>query len=459
MKKLIVFICLLLLTSASLSVFVFASVNGARDKIEYVERALYGDRASAYGAVINAAYEHSDNLFWQSELSIGKENAVTSSYDFSYLVKTVGSGPKYSGIEIHSSFYYDWDIANEEYASGLSKAYKEIYDATPKGTERTVTVMLKDYYDYYPVSVSMSVPGFLYRNFDSIERPNDSIAKKEIIRAFNDFFKIPINENAKFEMTVDRDPSDGHSSTSVQATMYNLFSQCVMGESICYISITNTNTDGTKADMSLIPGGYGIYAINYGEEFEYGIDLASLHTVYSINEAEEVTKMILREDKNEFFVFTTDENKSYMYVIDLNGFKTLQKAELPFHVYNLWEEEEYFLLKGTEEIAVIDKDENGYYRTAFIAKTAHYINDTFEVLYPYAAINYDGEKLITVDFMREGRFNALEICSYYVAVYDKSGLIYYGEYDCSLSANPNVNNYAYNCLPSTQIPLTVKWSK
>lgn len=47
MKKLIVFICLLLLTSASLSVFVFASVNGARDKIEYAERALYGDRASA----------------------------------------------------------------------------------------------------------------------------------------------------------------------------------------------------------------------------------------------------------------------------------------------------------------------------------------------------------------------------------------------------------------------------
>ena len=80
---------------------------------------------------------------------------------------------------------------------------------------------------------------------------------------------------------------------------------------------------------------------------------------------------------------------------------------------------------------------------------AYKISSEMSYLRPGAMFDFDGEKLVAVDFLREGRFGSLELCSYYVSVYDKTGLLYYGEYKNSLSAYPNANNYSYNCLPIT----------
>ena len=100
---------------------------------------------------------------------------------------------------------------------------------------------------------------------------------------------------------------------------------------------------------------------------------------------------------------------------------------------------------------------DGLCETAFSATTAYYVDNSYHGLYVSAAADYNGEKLICIDYLHEGRYRTLELCSFYVSVYDKTGLIYYGEYNCSLSANPNASSYSYNCLPDATNYISVKW--
>ena len=69
-------------------------------------------------------------------------------------------------------------------------------------------------------------------------------------------------------------------------------------------------------------------------------------------------------------------------------------------------------------------------------------------------MDFDGERLIMVDQLEEERYRAMLTCNFCVAVYDRSGLRYYGEYQSGLSANPDPNDYRYNCLTQE---ITVTW--
>ncbi len=458
MKKLIVLSSLLLCASLISMIFVIFNINSEAGSITYKVTDKYGERSSAFGADISVEYEHSNNMFWKAKVRINETDSVESEFDFRYHSRLV-SEYNYAGITPYSSMHYSLN-RNDPNAEGLDKAYKEIYDNTPFGTEKTVTVKIADYYDYYPVSVTIHIPGYSYRSFDTVNSSGyQSVASKAITEAFNNFFKIPVSENDTIDITVDKDESDGMSSNTIHTNFYNLASDCVLGENTCYIYIENSNYDNTKADTSLIPGGYGVYAIEYGTEYEYGVDLASLRTVFSLPEDESVSRISLKEDMNLMYIFTRTGSKGYVYVIDTNGFSKLQKlkVELPVY-YHISEGEGFFLLSGDEKIELIEIYESGQCGSLFTAAKPYYIDNSYHDLYISASLDFDGEKLICADYLHEGRFRSLELCSFYVAVYDKTGLLYYGEFNCSLSANPNPSKYAYNCLPNSINYINVKWN-
>ncbi len=458
MKKIVVFVSLLIALSLTSVIFVFASVNSEAGNVTYKISDKYGDRSAAFGANISVEYDHSQNMFWIADIVISETDVIESEFDFRYHNRQ-SSVLNYSGITPYSSMHYSLDRNNPN-AEGLDKAYKEIYDSTPYGTERTVTVKIADYYDYYPVSVTIHIPGFSYRSFDTNNRNGyQSVASKEITAKFNEFFKIPVSDKDSIDITVDKDESDGRASNTIHTNFYNLSSDCVLGERTCYIYISNSNYDNTKADTSLIPGGYGIYAIEFGPEYEYGIDLNSLRTVFSLPEDESVSHLKLMEDKGLMYIFTETDYRGYIYVIDMKDYTELQKLKVELPVYHqITEGEGFFMLYGDEAIEVIRINDSGQCETVFTAKRAYYIDNSFHDLYISASVDFDGEKLICVDHLHEGRFRSLELCSFYVSVYDKSGLIYYGEYNCSLSANPNPSNYGYNCLPSSVNYINVNWN-
>ena len=459
MKKIIVFTSVLLVLSITSVIYVCGSVNDEAGNVRYDIVDLYGNRSAAYGAQINVNYEHAGNMFWETNILIDKEDTVISEFNFRYSNRQQGE-IHYSGITPYSSMHYSLN-RNDPNATGLNKAYKEIYDSTPFGTEKTVTVKIADYYEYYPVSVTIHIPGFSYRSFDTVNDSGyQSVASKEITKTFNEFFKIPVSDKDTIDITVDRDESDGMSSNTIHTNFYNLASDSVLGKKTCYIYIANSNNDNSIADTSLIPGGYGIYAIEYGSEYEYGIDLTSLRTVFPLPENESVRKICLNEDRSLMYVFTSTKTNGYVYTIDTNSFTLLEKlkTEIPIY-YHITVGDGFFLLYGDENIEVIAIESSGLCRSALCVKSAYHVDNTFHDLFVSASADFYGDKLVCVDHLHEGRFRSLELCSFYVSVYDKSGLIYYGEYNCSLSANPNSASYSYNCLPSNIDYIDVKWLK
>ena len=69
---------------------------------------------------------------------------------------------------------------------------------------------------------------------------------------------------------------------------------------------------------------------------------------------------------------------------------------------------------------------------------------------------FDGEKLVIVDRTGDEIYPSLELCGFTVAVYNRTGLVYYAEYESSLSVSRNASDYAFNCLP---VQYTVEWIK
>ena len=60
---------------------------------------------------------------------------------------------------------------------------------------------------------------------------------------------------------------------------------------------------------------------------------------------------------------------------------------------------------------------------------------------------FNGKKLAIVDRTAEKTYGTLELCGFTVSIYDCTGLVYYGEYENSLSVAADPNDYAINCLP------------
>ena len=107
-------------------------------------------------------------------------------------------------------------------------------------------------------------------------------------------------------------------------------------------------------------------------------------------------------------------------------------------------------------ISVYTVDGNGRYLHALTAPQPGDIDGTFADINTYAAMDFDGERLILADILLETQYRTMQTCGFCLAVYDSTGLLYYGEYDSSLSVNPNTSYYSDNCFPES---LTVSWQK
>ena len=372
MKRAVIPVLILTILSAVASPFIGITVNADADNMTITEKTVYGDRMHAIGATVNVDYEHRNRLIWQTTYSISAENVLQCEYDYKFFPMSQTAEVNFGGVTISSDLHHTGDTTTEkEMLSGLTLAYREVYERTPVGKERTEKILISDYYDFYPISVKVHIPGFSYRTFENYRYKNQSasVAKTQILEAFNEYFKIPVSPEAYVEITVDRDPSDGHSTTGLNGA-YSMFCQSAITDKVCYFAINNYSSFDNPIDTSMIKGGYGLYAIDYGKEYEHGIDLNSIRTVYNIPETEEITHIIPRPDDDKIVLFTADRQNSYMHVINSKG-ELHQKLTLPFGPsFNLINEEDFFVIIANEQLAVIAQ-EDGEYKCMFTADTAY----------------------------------------------------------------------------------------
>ena len=105
---------------------------------------------------------------------------------------------------------------------------------------------------------------------------------------------------------------------------------------------------------------------------------------------------------------------------------------------------------------MIEKQEDGLCRLAFTVSRMKEVNDSNYQKGVATTMSFHNAKLVIVDRTGDKTYGSLETCGFTVAIYNSTGLVYYAEYESSLSATTNPTDYAFNCLP---IKYTVSWTE
>lgn len=471
MRKALTLTLLLLATSIAGICLAHGAVNGARDQVEFTENVLYGDKAVLEGLNVRCDTHYNYRLFWSTTYAAGAEPRCSTEYTFSS--RELHQDPP----RIHSGVVLSFEVPRmNSYAdqdqTGIAVALRDLSDSTPPGKENKKVVYLKDYYDYYPLDVSLDFPGtrlaWLGSFSTDIEDPEPGTETYVILR-FREFLKIPVIEDEQIEISVKKD-ADGddisHRVATTDSDSFGIRSESVLTDNACYFAFNSHTSDGDIVDTSLIPGGYGIYCLPYFDGRTEsrrisGAKVDELSMVYPLDPAAEFLDLGINPERTKLLLHTVEDRKYVLTVIDIATMTAVQRIEVfdwPEDANGWWVYEgEGFLtavLSGYR-LAVVAVNEEGRYDLRFTAEIT--IGEGPSHVWAGAAMDYDGDLLAVGDFLiaEKGRYN----CDFYLAVYDESGLLYYGEYASSLSADYGRDRYYDRCAPVDHAPIAVNWDK
>lgn len=480
MKKIIALVLVLSLLSVGAFCMIGNTVNSQKDAVTIRENVLFGDKSYAFGANVLTEAHYDNHLFWNTDYTIGEEPICKTKYDFSYNERMQSGVKRYNGLMLDIGLKYGYDLKTPvEELKGLAKAYRELYDETPMGSTGKKTIYLQDYYTYYPVHIAVELPGVIWQGNDyEYLSPEQQKDEHEVWTKFIEFFKIPIPDDlGPIEINITKEQNRAGTGSSQSATYVDYYFNLSYAytDNQCFFSINNrmSGKSGVTSfvDTSLIPGGYGIYSFKYmnvrndantksnmtiyQNGYETGVDEDSLAMVYPLEKETIIKDMTTSEDYTKLYLFTLENDASYLTEIDIATMTEVQKHKICAGSYDqVWSRQDFFLMKVSDHFILLAKNDEGSYEIKFNEKMQDKVNEEFAFVRTSATMDYDGNKLIIVDTLYEETYRTLDLCGFYTAVYNSDGLVYYGEYESSLSLTPDTGRYYANCLPEK---IEVKW--
>jgi len=458
MKKYIALTLALVLLSLGSIIAVGRDINKDKDSVTYSEKVIWGDPTIAEGVVVKSASHYQNHLVWNTNHTIGGD--TETEYKFHFTKHYSSSKPSLSGFILHTDIAYGFDIrkpASEQF--GIARVYKEFYDSLDYDEKGSKIIKLADYYDYYPISVNVNLPTlFLNATVDSFSENRNVISTardqndKKVYDDICNFFKIPVLDSEYVEISVSKYHGNnvgfGHGYSDKATDVYSMYTSSTYTDKACYIYVNNRTDIGNIMDFSNIPGGYGIYALPYE-----GAKLKSdeLAMVYKLDEETLVSYITVSADNSKLLLTVSEDGASYFEVVDIATMKQLQKFKISDGSHRIvYPNDRFTVYEFDDHIAVIE-EKDGSYELVFAADKFSDENADEEYFYfrTGAALDFDGEKLIVVDNILTDQ-TWYDKCGFYVAVYTKDGLQYFGEYESSLDANLlSSGNYGFNCRPLT----------
>lgn len=482
MKKIIALVLLLALLSAGAFCMIGNAVSAEKANVTIKENILYGDRSYAEGVTVFTRAHYDRHLFWNTAYTVGKNPKCDTAFTFHYseFYENEKPHPEALSLEVDLKYGFDTTVPAES-SVGLQKAYRELFDATAPGTKGTKTVYLQNYYTYYPIRVTIALPGTLWQGNDYEKLTFEEYRNERAVwDKFNEFFKIPIPKDLPgFEISVTKDAQGkrvGIGANSMEKELL-LAPVSTYTSDRCFFSIGNRylgrEGDTEYADTGLIPGGYGIYSFHFKQVrnpdnthgsttifhsgYETGVEEDTLATVYPLDSEVTVKHLSVSDDESKLLVFTLEKDSTYLTVIDIATMTELQKLRITDDdSYIISEYENFIALNGFESLSVIEIGADGQYRLAFTVPKQTDINKSAQILSDQTQMAFDGDRLVMIYYLYEPRYGAVEICGFSMAIYDQTGLVYYAEYKSSLSVNTSTTDYSFNCLP---LSFQVSWEE
>lgn len=471
-KACIVFLVLLVAVSGCFSLL-HGSLLGVSDDVTVTRQTLYGDPSAADGVNILVRNHYDQNLMWETTLTLGDDAAPKTKFTFSNERISFYNEPDYNGVEFmsfHNVFIFSDarfpESSREKYAA-MVEAFTSAVDGVPAGERKTFTINLSDYLEYYPLEGSIILPD-LTTSFSEFERLTKQ--SEDIARRINDFFRIPMDGKFTVEYTIDKTTGGSSYGANINFNYY-INGSGVATEDACYFTFNTVMVDGTIADTSLIPGGYGIYCLPYNET---GLDFDALEMVYALDPTERYDSMYLSDDGKRIRLHTWQGSELMLTIIDIETMTQLQKVKLltdseEWH-YDVIGYDDFTLIvenrynsDSMDRITIWEERSDGTYSQAFT------VGISVEVFPEKARLNLFNRYNNAVDYA-DGKLVVLHhrmfhqepywsdnYCDLYVAVYDATGLVYAGTCEWNLSQVNSMDPYAERIEPFFNDSLEVSW--
>lgn len=482
MRKALAILLVLIILSASGIIAAHAVVNEQRDQVVISENAIYGDKAAAYGLTVTNNSSWDNRLHWNTTYTIDEENSCNTGFRFTQLreyersVHYTPEGLSF-GMYVGSGMGSSHEITREDISHmcyGYEDLCLDVMERAPAGEEYTEIVRVSDYLETFPLQVYMDLPNLFALRYD--EYRDMTFAENligqdfiEINEAFTDYFSFPVKKTDLLEVRVYKTEkgyvNDLNVSTLEYTMEYRVLS-AVTDDAAYFVFDC-----GNDIDFSNAKAGCGIYCLPFGKTFEHNnavyptIDLEGLDMVYPLDTSVRVEDIFYDETYNRLILITSENGTVSLISINPDTMETLQTLDIATCeseegtecVWRMEIAEDFiFMYLSNDCIAVVAQQESGEYSLGFVAP----FNPTENVeLFWYkssSAMAYDGDRL-AVGWNDELEDTYYESCGFCLAVYDKTGLLYYGEYDSSLMTGRDSNHNGYYCFPAGNSGLVLTW--
>jgi hypothetical protein len=360
------------------------------------------------------------------------------------------------GIHLYSTH----TLAEGEEPTGIDAAISALWEATPNGQKATETVYLKDYYDYYPMIVNIETGA------------NTALKDGPTHQAFSEYFRIPVEDRDTVTIKANKVQQDSASFNGMDSYMYGDYFTFVTSDAIsesrriCFFQFKNyyTNAWGNKTyvDTSLIPGGWGIYAftfdpdvlfdsVNKGEGFLTG----DIQTVLPLEKETEVYALLLNGDESRLLIFTEETDGAYLTVLDTDTLRQTQRIRVGETGFCLVKTKEGLTVAATENAFSVLTEENGVFTLQYTVNAPILPENEKRRIWGVDDMDYKDGRLAWAGVVSDSTGESWRD-RYYAAVFDKTGLLYDGEYITG-TCERNSDFWYYNCSPDTYRAVTVRW--
>ena len=481
MKRLIAFLAAVICAVGAI-VFSISALVQKSDDLVFTEIVRYGDPAAMDGRVIEAGIRSGNHMEWQTTYTFDGENAYHTEFLFSQSGMSEKPLEKGSDMEVYMTGGFGGSTSGgmELRNTGYGELFRAVAVITPAGEQREMNLKLSDYQDYHTLCMDINYVSEKYycsEHVDIFEHiavtwssDEDGFDQYLELNApsypgFSELFRFPVGEDAIVTVSTQRDAAGNLVSIGMNsANSPNISVICVVNDTGVYCIPSAYDNEGNP-----LPGehrdGMGIYHIpwklhpdaaniqvNYsgGQTQPVVLDCENAENIYPMPEDAVVFDLLMDEDGRIARMVSMENDTYYLTQIDLEKGEIITRLEIMKRTGNTGDywpavliRDDLMIVEACDNLALITLGETPVLE--FVVPLGEVRNEFWRFLQTGSDLYYDGRKLTiagTQSFYAEKSLG--------VAVFDQTGLLYWGEYSCSIFAcnDPGASPYIQNREPN-----------
>lgn len=436
----------------------YTAISDTGDEVSFTEKVHYGDPSVMDGRTVRFGVDCGDHMRWRFDYRFGPEDSHDTEFLFSQDNLSVFSPQETAVLEVyvHSGAGMSSSGGNgfETGSTGYGDMIRTVAALTPAGGELEMNLKLADFLDYHSPNFSLDYTSDRYGCMEYVDVfsqiSSGDYVDSPSYRDFCDLFRFPVLPDQIVSIQISKDEMG-----IIRNVYYNM-------ENDIQINVINAATEeglycvpvylknfGTN---QVIPGEYaqgmGMYFIPwkiYENGYSYSggkqavtLDVSNAKNIWPMPETAVVYRLEVDEETQTAWMLSLEDGVYVLTWLDLAGKQVLERLELMDYdpesgedQPSLYSSNGLIMVCVGEQLALVTMQDP---KVEFIVPMGEVRNGFYYFTSKTGTMLYEDGVLYLAD--RPYYNDYLN-----VMVFDKTGPLFHGEYNCSLFDAQGGNPY------------------